>query len=613
MLVVRLGVVCLLALLAASRATAAADQAIHGTLTTVDGRAVQLASEKPATATVLLFLSTECPISSGYVPTLNRLADQWKDDPRVAFYGVISDRSVTRNAAAKYAKEYEIAFPLLLDASGLLARQLMPTHVPEAFVLDAHLQVKYRGRIDDLYADLGKRRAQATEHNLVDATSALLAGKVPAIAQTTPIGCLFEAPVAGASDSGPTYTRDIAPLVNAQCVICHRSGEVAPFALSSYQDLAKRAKQVQRVVERKIMPPWMPADGHGDFLNRRQLTAAEIELFAAWVKAGTPEGDPADLPPAPQFTPGWRLGEPDLVLKMPVEFKIPADGPDLFQNFVIPVDIPADKLVAAIDFQPGNQRVVHHTILFLDDKGRARKRDDATPEPGYSSFGGPGFTPSGSIGGWSPGNVPKRLPDNMGRYLKKGSDVVMQIHYHPTGKPETDQSKVGIYFVDKPKNVVAAVWATSYQIDIPAGESNYQLTTSYKLPYAVTMVGVVPHMHLLGKSMKATAILPDGTERSLIWVKDWVYNWQDEYHYREPFRLPAGTELRVESAWDNSANNPLNPRHPPERVTWGEQTQDEMSYCFFLVAADQPLQLIPLMVDNLKHDSQLRKLNTQRK
>jgi hypothetical protein len=388
----------------------------------------------------------------------------------------------------------------------------------------------------------------------------------------------------------------------ANCVICHRDGEVGPFPLTRYEDAAKRAKQIARVVEQRLMPPWKAAETHGEFEGQRTLTDRQIETLKAWAGGERAEGSAADLPAVPRFSLGWRLGAPHLVLEMQSDFEVPAEGPDVFQNFVIPIDIPENKLVAAVDFAPGNPRVVHHALLFLDLNHAGRKLDDRTPEPGYASFGNPGFMPTGSIGGWSPGKTPRRLANGLGRYLQKGSDLVMQVHYHPTGKREIDRSKVGVYFVDKPQNVAVDVWAAAFSHEIPPGEKNYRLTASYTLPSEVRMLGVVPHMHLLGRELRATAMLPDGTQRSLIHIPQWNFNWQDDYRFAEPFNLPEGTRLEVEAVYDNSSDNPSNPSSPPRHVAWGETTTDEMLYCFFLVSPEDRSDLIPLVTDVLTRE-----------
>ena len=559
-----------------------------------------------------VFVSTECPVSNGYIKTLNELhAKLGKSGKGAEFFGVVSDPTVTRTQAVKHFAEFKAEFPVLFDASGLLAQALKPSHVPEAFVLDRDGKLVYRGAIDNSWEAIGRRRPKAENEYLADAINSACDGKPVTIAETKPVGCLFETPPQGDERSAVTYSRDIAPIIQTRCLNCHREGQVAPFALDDYHQTAKRAEQILQVTQDRIMPPWIPSPGHDKFVAERWLTDRELELFKTWAESGRARGDDADLPPAPKFAEGWRLGQPDLIVKMVEPFSVPADGPDLLQNFVIPISISEDKLVAAIEFHPGNKRVCHHSVLFLDDSGAARKLDKATPEPGYANFGGPGFLPSGALGGWSVGNTPRPLPNGMGRYLKRGSDLVVQMHYHPTGKQETDQSEIGLYFVKKPvaeslkepAKLVGSIWMANYEMDIAAGTKDYLRSTSYTLPRDVIMVGVVPHMHLLGKAMKVTATLPDKTEKTLIDIKNWNYNWQDEYYYERPFKLPEGTRLDVEAVFDNSADNPSNPSSPPKRVTWGDGTKDEMLFCFFLLSAEKTEDLIHVIFDNLKHDS----------
>jgi hypothetical protein len=559
-----------------------------------------------------VFLSTDCPVSNGYLPTLSRLhATHAKPNSGVELFGVVSDPTVTRTKAVQHFAEYKAAFPILFDSSGLLARVLKPSHVPKAFVLDRDGKSVYRGAIDNAWEALGRRRPKAEKEFLADAITQSMQGQPVAVPQTTPVGCLFETPPDADASAPVTYSRDIAPIIHARCLNCHREGQVAPFALADYDQTARRAGQIVRVTQDRIMPPWIPSPGHDKFVAERWLTDRELALLQTWAETGRARGGDADLPPAPKFAEGWQLGQPDLIVKMAEPFTVPADGPDLLQNFVIPVKIPEDKLVAAIEFHPGNKRVVHHAVLFLDASGAARKLDKATPEPGYANFGGPGFVPSGALGGWSVGNTPRPLPNGMGRYLKQDSDLVVQMHYHPTGKPETDQSEIGLYFVKKPvaeslkesARLVGSIWLANYEMDIPAGENAYRRSTSYTLPKEVVMVGVVPHMHLLGKSMRVTATLPDKSAKTLIDIKNWNYNWQDEYYYERPFKLPAGTRLDVEATFDNSADNPSNPSSPPRRVTWGDGTTDEMLFCFFLLSADKTEDLIHVILDNLQHDT----------
>ena len=590
-----------------------APPAITFSLIDLEGAIHALQQNDSRRVRAFVFLSTECPVSNGYLQTLNALhARNAKSAKSAELFGVVSDPTVTRSQAAQHFAEYKTEFPILFDASGLLAHVLKPSHVPEAFVLDQRGTLVYRGAIDNAWEAIARRRPQAEKEFLADAITAACQDKPIEIAATKPVGCLFETPPSGDEKATVTYSRDIAPIIQTRCLNCHREGQVAPFALANYEQTAKRAKQIARVTHDRIMPPWIPSPGHDKFVAERWLTDRELELFKVWSETGRAKGEEADLPPTPKFADGWQLGQPDLIVKMTEPFTIPADGPDLLQNFVVPITIPEDKLVAAVEFHPGNKRVAHHAVLFLDDSKTARKLDQATPEPGYANFGGPGFLPSGALGGWSVGNTPRPLPNGMGRYLKQGSDLIVQMHYHPTGKPETDQSEMGLYFVNKPvaeslkepAKLVGSIWMANYEMDIAAGEKNYRRTTSYTLPQEVIMVGVVPHMHLLGKSMKVTATLPDKSVKTLIDIQNWNYHWQDEYYYERPFKLPAGTRLDVAAVFDNSADNPSNPSSPPKRVTWGEGTTDEMLFCFFLLSAEKTEDLIHVIFDNLKHDTQ---------
>ncbi|MEW4453215.1 redoxin domain-containing protein [Bremerella sp. JC817] len=547
-------------------------------------------------ARVYVFVTGECPISRTYFPVLNDLYKSWgKNEGDVELIGIWADVTQSPQDVAQFAKDFSIEFPILLDRDASLGKALKPTTVPEAFVLNHHGEVEYHGRIDDRFLQLGARKPEPSEDTLKLAVDNVVAGLKVVISETKPVGCFYELPPARKpAEAELTFNRDIAPILNANCVVCHREGEVGPFTLTSYMDAAKRARQIARVVDQKLMPPWKAAQTHGEFEGQRTLTDHEIETIKQWAKSDRAEGEAADLPPLPTFASDWALGEPDLVLEMPVDFTVPAGGPDIFQNFVIPYDVPENKLVATVEFKPGDASVVHHSLLFLDNSGRARKLDEKTPEPGYSTFGGPGFAPAGSIGGWSPGKMPRRLPDGLGRMMDKGFDLVMQIHYHPSGKETIDRSKVGIYFVDKPKNEAFAIWTSNFDLDIPAGEANYRAKAVYKLPTDVTMLSCIPHMHLLGQQMTVTAQLPDGTTKQLIDVPQWDFNWQDEYMFAEPFKLPAGTKLEVVARFDNSSENPSNPSTPPQRVTFGEETTDEMLYCFFLVATEDP-NMVPLV------------------
>ena len=387
------------------------------------------------------------------------------------------------------------------------------------------------------------------------------------------------APLLLAAPAPPTFAKDIAPILYAHCASCHRPGEVGPFALLSYGDARKRAGQVADVTGRKLMPPWKPDRGHGVFKDARVLTDAQIATIRQWADAGAPEGDPADAPPVPQFPTGWHLGEPDLILEAAEPFRIPAEGEDLYVHYVLPTGLTADKYILATQVLPSNKRVAHHGVPILDAKGGTAatltKNNGGKP---YVQFGGPGFLPRGFLPGYAPGMTIHRGSDDQLITLGKDIDIVLQMHYHPTGKVEYDRPRVGLYFTDKkPLRNPSAVLLGTNDIDIPAGAARYTRTDSFRLPADYEFRTVFAHMHMVGKSVKVWAELPGGARRDLLAIDDWDFNWQDTYIYKNPFVLPKGTVVKAEFVWDNSSDHPRNPHSPPARIRLGENSTDEMA------------------------------------
>src|SRR5262245_27052224 len=338
-----------------------------------------------------------------------------------------------------------------------------------------------------------------------------------------------------------TFTKDVAPILWKNCAGCHHQGAVGPFPLVTYADAGRRAKFLSAVTASRRMPPWRAEHGYGPFANERRLSASDVRILAEWAAAGAPEGNPGDLPTAPEFPDGWQLGKPDAILTMPSTFKIPATGPDVYRCFVIPIPVREDQTVAAVEFHPENQRVIHHASFYLDTKGQGRKREkeSADGQPGYSSFGGPGIIPAGGLGGWGLAALPKFLPDGTGMILPSGADTVLQIHYHPTGKEETDRSELGIYFSKAPATrFVTTVSARTTDIAIPPGTKRHHVSCqSAPLPADVTVLTATPHMHFLGREITATAVLPDGQERPLVGIRDWDFHWHERYQFTHPLRL----------------------------------------------------------------------------
>ncbi|MEO8591856.1 MAG: ascorbate-dependent monooxygenase [Candidatus Solibacter sp.] len=394
------------------------------------------------------------------------------------------------------------------------------------------------------------------------------------------------------SATAPTYSHDVAPLLYARCAACHREGGVAPFPLLSYATAAKRAKLIAAVTAKRYMPPWLPTAPR--FQHETRLSDAEIALLARWAAAGAPEGNPRETPPPPKFSEGWALGKPDLEAVMPAPFEVPADGPDLYRCFVIPAPAARDAWVRAIDVRPGNTRSVHHVIVFQDTSRTARRRDTGS---GYSCFGTPGFLPARGLGGWTPGAQPFHMPDDIPVLFHGGGDLVLQVHYHPIGKPETDRTRLALYFTAQPPaRRLMDVALGSNRIDIPPGNAAYKVTDHFTLPVDVDAIGIIPHAHYVCKTMYVYAVLPDGSRRTLLRIPDWNFNWQGQYRYAAPIRLPEDARIEMEFTYDNSAANPRNPNQPPARIKWGPATTDEM--------AGVHLEVVPVHADDGEELSQ---------
>ena len=400
-----------------------------------------------------------------------------------------------------------------------------------------------------------------------------------------------------APDRAPkaTFTDTIAPILYANCVTCHRPGEAAPFSLITYADVKRRAKTMAKVTQSRFMPPWQATHGHGEFADERRLSEEDIAAIGTWVQQGMPEGDRAKMPALPTFTDGWRLGTPDLVLEMPAEFEVPTSGPDIYRNFAIPTGLTEEKWIRAVEFRPRARKAVHHALFAYARGGALQAIEGKDGRPGYPGLvpvpWGAQFGPTGEVGGWAVGTTPRFLPEGLAFPLPKGSDFVVQLHLHPTGKPEFERARVGIYFADRAPE--RRIWNMSTpgffgllaDLDIPPGEKHYTLTGTLKLGFDMRAFAVAAHAHYLGKDIKATATLPDGTTRPLLWIQDWDFNWQDQYFYKEPLLLPKGTTIDVAITYDNSADNPRNPNNPPKRVQWGEESFDEMGGVRFLMTA----------------------------
>jgi Flp pilus assembly protein TadD/mono/diheme cytochrome c family protein len=399
-----------------------------------------------------------------------------------------------------------------------------------------------------------------------------------------------------------TFGRDVAPIVFRSCSTCHRPGEAAPFSLLNYSDVKKHARQIADVVRSRTMPPWLPAQQEIKFSDELRLSDADINAIVTWVEQGTVEGNAAELPHTPKFVEGWRLGQPDLVLKAEKPFILPPEGTDTYWNFIFRIPIQETKWVKAVEIRPGDKRYVHHANILVDRNEASRKRET---EPG-AGFGGMEiriesqvFDPDSHLLFWKPGTIPYVEPDGMALRLDKGTDLVLNTHLQPSGKPEVIQPSIGLYFTDHPATRVPMLLQleNDLKLDIPAGEKKFLVSDDFTLPVDVDLLAIYPHAHYLGKDIQAFATLPDGTKKTLIHIPQWNLNWQAVYRYAGPVLLPKGTTISLRYTYDNSDENPMNPNHPAVRVKGGNRSTDEMCHLW--------LQVLPVNFDAANGDPRM--------
>ncbi len=397
----------------------------------------------------------------------------------------------------------------------------------------------------------------------------LLGGSSPALAQDV------------------TFTRDIAPIVFKSCASCHRKGGPAPFALTTYDEVRRRATQIATVTRSRFMPPWKVEPGVGHFVGQDPLTDSQIAQLETWARSGAPPGDAGVLPPLPDLPDGWLLGKPDLIVKPPKPFTLQAQPTDAFRIFAIRLPVTKRTYVRGIEFRPGNARVVHHANIRIDRTAATRQLDDADPLPGYDGLMPRSAEyPDGHFLGWTPGQVAPLVSPDLAWTLEPGSDLVVQLHLQPSGAVEQVQPEIGLFFSDRPPTRTPTILRLGSQaIEIPPGEPRYVIRDAYTLPVDVDLLAVQPHAHYRAREIRGTAHLPDGTSRLVLHITDWDFRWQHVYREVTPIRLPKGTRLSMEYTYDNSAENVRNPQLPPARVFWGQRSKDEMGDLWFQLLA----------------------------
>jgi peroxiredoxin len=543
------------------------------------GKEHTLADYRDSKLVVIAFLGTECPLAKLYGPRLASLAERYEPQG-VSFIGINANVQDSLTEIAAYARVHGIHFPILKDVAGQFADTIGAERTPTVFVLDDQRVVRYWGRIDDQYG-VGFVRKEPQQHDLQAAIDELLAGKEVTTSVTGAVGCYIGRIKQPQKDSAVTYSNQIARILQDRCVECHREGEIAPFALTDYQEVVGWAEMIQEVVRDGRMPPWHASEEYGSFENCRRLTNDEKNAIDAWVRAGAPEGDAKDVPVPRTWVTTWQLPRtPDFVAPLTnTPFHVPAEGEVRYQYFQIDPGFEEDKWVDAVEIQPGNRAVVHHVLMFV------RAADD----DGDHFRGGA----AGYDGIFVPGQRVRPYPAGNARRIAAGSRLVFQVHYTPNGTEQLDQSRVGMTFVDAAsvKFAVRTASAVDTELRIPPQAANYRVeATSAPLPKSARLLALNPHMHLRGKSIRYEAVLPSGDRATLLDVPHYNFNWQTAYRFAEPLEFPEGTRLHCVAHFDNSADNLNNP-DPTKTVRWGEQTWDEMmiGYFDYVVPIDEEL------------------------
>lgn len=561
------------------------------TLRDFRGKETSLDEFKDAKAVVVAFLGTECPLVNLYAGRLNALAKEYS---KWGVATIVVNANVQDSIAeiAHWNEKHKLDLPVLKDAGNAVADKFGAVRTPEFFVLDGDRTVRYWGRFDDQYG-IGYQRPEPTEKFVQAALDEVLAGKAVSRELTESIGCYIGRVKKPDETSDVTYAKQISRIFQKSCVECHREGEIAPFALTSYDEARGWAEMIDEVVRDERMPPWHASAEHGKFRNDPRLSDEEKQVIHRWVEAGAPLGDPKDLPEPPKFAAGWRIGTPDTVLKINAKpFKVPARGTVSYQYLVVDPGFKEDKWIQAAECKPGNPSVVHHIVTFVQPP-------DAGPPDEDHPAGRPrravGTIESDWLSAYAPGSPPIKLPQGLAKFVPAGSKLVFQMHYTPNGTATTDVSEIGLIFADpaKVRKEVGTWRAANPQFAIPPGAENYEVKAEHTFRKDTLLLAMFPHMHLRGKSFRYEAEFPDGRRQVLLDVPRYDFGWQNSYVPEQPVLMPAGSKLHCTAHFDNSENNLSNP-DPTATVTWGDQTWEEMMIGYFsMILVDQDLTKEP--------------------
>jgi peroxiredoxin len=526
---------------------------------------------------VLAFLGTECPLVKLYAPRLVELAREF-EARGVQFLGIDANVQDTPTEIGRFVQAFSIGFPLLKDAGNVVADRLCAERTPQVFVLDEGRTVRYAGRIDDQFG-VSYHKLKAERRDLAMAIEELLAGQQVSQALTDAPGCLIGRVRKIEPHGDVTYSNQVARILNQHCAECHRDGELAPFPLTSYEDTIGWAEMIREVVDQGRMPPWFASPEFGHFSNDSSMTPDEKQTLLKWIDNGCPEGDRGQLPAAPMFTTGWRMGTPDGVYEMKETYTVPAEGLVDYQYFQVDPGFTEDKWISLAEARPGNTAVVHHIVLFALPPGIKIRSPEEAQAQGQM------------IAVYAPGMPPWRYPEGTALKVLAGSTFYIQMHYTTCGTEQKDRSLIGLKFADPAsvKKKVMYGMAVNAGFEIPPHADNHEVISKVKFSRDMLLLNLFPHMHYRGKSFRIESETPDGTREVLLDVPHYDFNWQLRYDLAEPKFLPKGTQLICTGHFDNSANNPANP-DPSQAVRFGLQTFEEMLVGYYtIVRADEDL------------------------
>jgi peroxiredoxin len=527
---------------------------------------------KGHSAVVLAFLGAECPVSNLYLPGLLDLEKKYRAR-NVQFLAVYPQESEDLDQVAAHSHDRDVPFPVLKDFGHRLTDRLGVSRLPTVVVLDKEFGLCYRGRIDDRYG-ASARRPKATREDLVQALEEVLAGKKVTLAETEADGCLLTPAVGKPAKTNLTYTKDVAPILQNRCQTCHRKGQAAPFSLVSYENAVKHASMIKEVTAQRRMPPWHADPRYGKFANDRRLSDAEVATLTAWVDGGMARGDDKDLPKPIEWSPDWIHGKPDLVISMPEEFEVPADGVLDYKNWIIDTNFTEDKWVRVAEGRPGTPSVVHHIVVYIMEKGQT----GPIGRDGRISI----------LVGWAPGDLGLVCPPDTALRIPKGSRLRFEMHYTPNGTKMKDRSSVGLTFAKKPpRNELVIHEFANTTFEVPPGDPHFKAQATFRFRADARIISFAPHMHWRGKDYHYDLITADGKRQTLLSVPRWDFNWQNVYRFEEAVKVTKGSRLHAVAHWDNSANNPLNP-DPKKSVRFGLQTWDEMMVGFVAYVWERP-------------------------